>query len=68
MDQWKGVRLNMAKSPDAPIELYRLTDDIGEENNLAEQYPEIVQKMDSMMTEAHQYSDIFSFQYEKEEK
>jgi arylsulfatase A-like enzyme len=68
IDQWKGVRLNMAKSPDAPIELYRLTDDIGEENNLAEQYPEIVQKMDSMMTEAHQYSDIFSFQYEKEEK
>ena len=25
VDQWKGIRLNMAKNPDAVIELYRLT-------------------------------------------
>ena len=65
MDQWKGIRLNMAKNGNAPIELYRLTDDIGEENNLAEQYPEIVKKMDSIMNEAHVTSEIFSFGYEK---
>jgi len=44
MNQWKGIRLNMAKNPDAPIELYRLTDDIGEENNLAQEYPQIVKR------------------------
>ncbi len=65
MDQWKGIRLNMAKNPDAPIELYRLTDDIGEENNLAEKYPEIIKKMDSLMNETHLYSEIFSFEHEK---
>jgi arylsulfatase A len=57
--------LKMAKNADAPIELYRLTDDIGEENNLAEQYPEIVKKIDSIISEAHLTSEIFSFDYEK---
>ena len=65
MNQWKGIRLNMAKNPDAPIELYRLTDDIGEENNLAQEYPQIVKKMDRLMKEAHVSSEIFSFEYEK---
>ena len=51
--------------PDAPIELYRLTDDIGEENNLAEQYSEMVKKMDRLMNEAHLYSENFSFEHEK---
>ena len=55
----------MAKNPDAPIELYRLTDDVGEENNLAEQYPERVKKMDSLMSNANSYSEIFPFAYEK---
>ena len=65
MNQWKGIRLNMAKNPDAPIELYRLTDDIGEENNLAQEYPQIVKKMDRLMKETHVNSEIFSFEYEK---
>lgn len=65
MNQWKGIRLNMAKNPDAPIELYRLTDDIGEENNLAQEYPQIVKKMDRLMKEAHVNTEIFSFEYEK---
>lgn len=65
MDQWKGIRLNMAKNADAPIELYRLSDDIGEENNVADQYPEIVKKIDVIMDEAHVTSEIYSFGYEK---
>ena len=65
MDQWKAVRLNMSNNPNAPIELYRLTDDIGEENNIAEQYPEMVKIMDSLMSNAHEYSEIFPFAHEK---
>lgn len=65
MDQWKGIRLNMAKNADAQIELYRLSDDIGEENNVADQYPEIVKKIEVIMGEAHVTSEIFSFSYEK---
>lgn len=65
MNQWKGIRLNMAKNPNAPIELYRLTEDIGEQNNLADAYPETVKIIDSIMNKAHVYSDIFSFAHEK---
>jgi len=46
---WKAVRL----SKDAPIELYNIVEDIAEKNNVAEQNPEIVQKMAEFMKEAH---------------
>ena len=65
MDEWKAVRMNMTKNADAPIELYRLTNDIGEQNDLAQQYPQIIEKMDKIMSQAHKYSEIFSFNYEK---
>jgi arylsulfatase A-like enzyme len=35
MGDWKGVRLNVAKNPGGPIELYNLKTDIGEQKNLA---------------------------------
>ncbi|RPG59797.1 MAG: arylsulfatase [Flavobacteriales bacterium TMED235] len=65
MDEWKAVRMNMTKNADAPIELYRLTNDIGEQNDLAQEYPQIIEKMDKIMSQAHKYSEIFSFNYEK---
>ena len=46
MGNWKGVRLNVAKKPDGPIELYNLKDDIGENNNVAHRHPEIVAKIE----------------------
>ena len=65
MNQWKGVRLNMAKNPKSPIELYQLSNDIGEENNLAKQYPIVVKKIEFLMNEAHLYSENFAFDHEK---
>lgn len=59
---WKGVRLNVSKDPDGPIELYNLKDDIGEANNIAGEHPEIVQKMRSIMKEARTESALFSFE------
>ncbi len=46
---WKGVRKG---SPDAPIELYDLTRDIGENNNLAAQHPDVVARMDDFLKNA----------------
>jgi len=46
---WKGVRLNVAKNPDGPIELYNLKDDIGEQHNVADQHPQIVAKIEKYM-------------------
>ena len=62
---WKGVRLNVNKDKEAPIELYNLTTDPAEQHNLAEQYPKIVKKMKKIMSEAHTRSDLFPFDWER---
>ena len=49
MGDWKGVRLNVAKNPDGPIELYNLKNDIGEKNNVADRHPETVAKIEKLM-------------------
>lgn len=59
MDEWKAVRLNVRENRNAPIELYNLAEDISEEHNLADQFPEIVEKMDQIMYEAHVPSQMF---------
>ncbi len=59
MDQWKGVRLNVRQNPDAPIELYNLEEDIGEQNDLADRYPEVVEEIAGIMREAHVPSKLF---------
>ena len=66
LGKWKGVRLNMQSNPDALIELYDLSNDIGEENDLALQNPEVVEKIANIMKREHSYSEEFSFEYEKE--
>jgi arylsulfatase A len=57
MGDWKAVRLNVAKDPNGPIELYNLKDDLGEEHNVADQHPETVQQMAEIMRMARTPSD-----------
>jgi arylsulfatase A-like enzyme len=52
MGSWKGVRLNVAKKPEGPIELYDLATDLGEQRNVAEEHPEIVRKIAEIMIAA----------------
>ena len=61
MGKWKGIRLNVRKDPNSPIELYDLSKDIGEENNIASNHPQIVEKMESAMKESHRPNPIFPF-------
>jgi len=49
MENWKAVRPNKAK----PFELYDLSKDLGELNNVAKQHPDILEKMMLYAKEAH---------------
>ena len=65
MGNWKGVRLNVDRNPDGPVELYDLSSDIGETKNIASEHPDIVSGIEQAMREAHKPSDVFPFAYEK---
>jgi len=56
---WKGVRLNFNQDPHGPLELYNLQDDIAEAHNLADEHPDIVEKINAFMREAHEPNQHF---------
>jgi arylsulfatase A-like enzyme len=58
---WKAVKYNVLKDSEAPIELYNLMEDIGEENNVAAKYPDIIVEMETILKEARTPSEIFTF-------
>ncbi len=65
LGDWKGVRLKMSDNKEAPIELYNLKNDIGEQTNVASENPKIVAKIIGIMKNDHTPSREFSFGYEK---
>ena len=58
---WKAVRYQVLKNPEAPLELYDLSKDIGETTDLANQHPEIVKEMEGIFEKARTPSEVFSF-------
>lgn len=60
--RYKAVRQNMRRrnNPDPlRIELYDLSADESETNDLANKHPEVVQQMAQIMNQAHTLSDLF---------
>ncbi|MBN2632076.1 MAG: arylsulfatase [Bacteroidales bacterium] len=64
MGNWKAVRRDVDKTPRGMTELYDLSTDIGEKNNVAGQNPDIVKRMEEIMEEAHVPSSVFPFSFE----
>ena len=61
---WKAVKYNVLERPDAPLELYNLSKDIKEENNVAKEYPEVVKEMELIISNARTPSSVFTFKQE----
>ncbi len=65
MGNWKAVKRNVDKTPQGTTELYDLSTDVGETNNVASSNPDIVTRMEELMKEAHTPSKDFPFAFEK---
>ncbi|MBD1261961.1 arylsulfatase [Maribacter polysiphoniae] len=61
MGDWKAVRNNVFKNPNAPMELYDLKNDIGENNDIAGSHPDIVKEMEDIFNTARTPSEVFNF-------
>jgi len=65
--KWKAVRLNVhEKGFHDEIELYNLEKDPEETRDLAEQFPDIVNRMKELMRKNHRPSATFPFKFEDE--
>ncbi len=49
MGKWKGIKKGLYKNINAALELYNLQDDIGEKNNVADKYPDVAKRIESIM-------------------
>lgn len=60
--KWKAVRLNCFDEAKTTVELYDLSADKGEENNVAAEYPQIVEEMLVIMQKEHMNQPDFPFE------
>ena len=56
LGKWKGVRKNISDG-NLDIELYNLDNDIEEKTDVSKEFPEIVQKIESIMKQEHSPSE-----------
>jgi arylsulfatase A-like enzyme len=61
--KWKGVRYDVSVDPKSPLELYDLSKDPGEKNNVAAGNAEVVRELDELIKGARTVSPIDKFNF-----
>ena len=65
MGDWKGIKRDVKKNPDAELEIYNLKDDPSEKNNVVGKNPKLAAKFEKIMLEARIKTDVKRFQFGK---
>ena len=60
MEQWKAIRKDI-RDGNLELELYNLETDIQEQQNVADEHPEIIQQMESIMKNEHVPAELDRF-------
>jgi arylsulfatase A-like enzyme len=55
MGNWKGVKKQLIKNPKVSWELYDLSKDPSEQNNIAEAHKDILKQFDAIVKKEHQH-------------
>ncbi len=63
MGKWKGLKTNLNRRPNNPVELYDLHTDIGEQNDVATDHPEVVAKIEEIMLAARTKPEVERFRF-----
>ncbi len=58
---YKAIRTDLLKNPEAKVQLYDLSKDIAESNDIAQQHPEMVKQLAEQMKSARFPSETFPF-------
>lgn len=60
---WKGIQKNVRKNPGAAWELYDLSKDLREKNNIASQHPAIIEQMKGIAKREHVHPHILDWEF-----
>ena len=60
--EWKLVNYNVFDPGKTTTELYSIKSDPGEQNNVADKYPELVKELETLMNSARTETEVFPFE------
>ena len=63
MGKWKGIKRNLRKIADGPLELYNLKEDISEIDSVADKYPDIVATIEDIMLQERTTPETEEFRF-----
>ena len=61
MGKWKGVQLKVKHPKQTRFQLFNLDEDPTENNDVSQQFPDVVQQIKQFMDTAHTPSPLFPF-------